>query len=387
MLSRIKLSPVDIRNALLEVDDKMLSVDDLKAMERQLPTTEEITRLKDFEDVSKLAKADQYFFQIMDVPRIADRLKCMIYRRRLELDVEEIRPELDILHSASRELKTSQKFKRVLQAVLTVGNALNGTSFRGGARGFKLEALLKLRETKSVKGGAECPTLLHFVARVLLRTDPTLVTFLEDMPHIEAAARVSVSGLMTSISTLVSGLDLLQVELRKAKGVRLLPASDRFIEVMEPFILKERVTIDAVSKLGSALEADLKNLLEYYGETSDSPDSPKPEDFFALILSFSASLQKAALEVHDTQEKVKAPNVLIVTPSETEQPKLEQTRKVSHDAQMLALPSSQGRATGTMKTIGHGALDLTIRSMRDGKRRARPERRPLSKMFLDGGRA
>jgi diaphanous 1 len=64
MLSRIKLSPVDIRNALLEVDDKMLSVDDLKAMERQLPTTEEITRLKDFEDVSKLAKADQYFFQV-----------------------------------------------------------------------------------------------------------------------------------------------------------------------------------------------------------------------------------------------------------------------------------------------------------------------------------
>jgi hypothetical protein len=51
------------------------------------------------------------------------------------------------------------------------------------------------------------------------------------------------------------------------------------------------VTIDAVSKLGSALEADLKNLLEYYGETPDSPDSPKPEDFFALILSFSASLQ------------------------------------------------------------------------------------------------
>ena len=99
-----------------------------------------------------------------------------------------------------------------------------------------------------MKGGAECPTLLHFVARVLLRTDPTLVTFLEDIPHIEAAARgelpsyeidssnrhvVSVTGLMTSISTLVNGLDLLQVELRKAKGVRALPPRDRFIDVME----------------------------------------------------------------------------------------------------------------------------------------------------------
>jgi len=156
---------------------------------------------------------------------------------------------------------------------------------------------------------------------------------------------------------------------------------------MEPFILKERVTINAVSKLGSVLEADLKNLLEYYGETPDSPDSPKPEDFFAMILSFSSSLQKAALEVHDTEERVQASNVLTVTPLETKQPKLELTLEVSHDAQMLAPPSSQGRATGTTKAIGHGALDLTIRSMRDGKRRARPERRPLSKIFLDGGRA
>ena len=40
-----------------------------------------------------------------------------------------------------------------------------------------------------MKGGPQCPTLLHYIARVLLRTDPTLVTFLEDMPHVEAAAR------------------------------------------------------------------------------------------------------------------------------------------------------------------------------------------------------
>ena len=28
--------------------------------------------------------------------------------------------------------------------VLTLGNALNGSTFRGGARGFKLDALLKV---------------------------------------------------------------------------------------------------------------------------------------------------------------------------------------------------------------------------------------------------
>ena len=60
----------------------------------------------------------------MAIPRITDRLQCMVYRRRLELDVEEIRPELDILHSASRELRTSQRLKRVLQ----VRNCLTDTT-------------------------------------------------------------------------------------------------------------------------------------------------------------------------------------------------------------------------------------------------------------------
>jgi hypothetical protein len=64
MLSRIKLTPVDIRKALLEIDDEALSVDDLKAMGRQMPTAEEVARLKDFGDVSKLTKADQFFYQV-----------------------------------------------------------------------------------------------------------------------------------------------------------------------------------------------------------------------------------------------------------------------------------------------------------------------------------
>ncbi len=103
--------------------------------------------------------------------------------------------------------------------------------------------------------------------------------------------------------------------------------------------MKERVTVDAMSKLGAALETDLRNLLVYYGESPDSPDSPKPEDFFALILSFSSSLQvrhqllfdlvwgmdyddtqKAALEVHDREEKVQANKVPIITTVGAEEP-------------------------------------------------------------------
>lgn len=42
MLSRIKIGMSDIRRALLELDDQKLSIDDLRAIGRQLPTSEEV---------------------------------------------------------------------------------------------------------------------------------------------------------------------------------------------------------------------------------------------------------------------------------------------------------------------------------------------------------
>ena len=42
----------------------------------------------------------------------------MLYRRRLELEIEEVRPELDIVRSATKELKVSDRFKQVLKVCI-----------------------------------------------------------------------------------------------------------------------------------------------------------------------------------------------------------------------------------------------------------------------------
>lgn len=42
MLSRIKLGYPEIRKALLDIDDRGLSIDDLIAISKQLPTSEEV---------------------------------------------------------------------------------------------------------------------------------------------------------------------------------------------------------------------------------------------------------------------------------------------------------------------------------------------------------
>ncbi|KAJ3566776.1 hypothetical protein NP233_g6789 [Leucocoprinus birnbaumii] len=388
MLSRIKLEFPQIRKALLNVDDSKLSVDNLRAISKQLPTMEEVERIRSFGDVSKLSKADQYFSEIMTIPRLAERLECMLFRRKLELDIEEVRPELNILRNASREVRSSVRFKKLLQVVLTLGNALNGSTFRGGALGFQMEGLLKLKETKTARGGPSCPTLLHYLARVLLRSDPSLATFIDEMPNLEAAARTAVQPLLQSVNQLSSGLSRVKLEVDNLKEFGPLDGEDHFVQVMEPFVDKVKESIQALASMGTTLDKELKSLLTYYGEDPSSPEAPKPEDFFGLIASFSSSLQKCMLEMHDAQAK-EAPAVpkIIHEPAPSDE-KTETTLKgnkfsTNHGLQPPPIPPTPTQAIPSGKSVGRGDLDQAIRSMRHGKRRERPAR-PLSKIFFDG---
>lgn len=109
------------------------------------------------------------------------------------------------------------------------------------------------------------------------------------------------------------------------------------------------------------------------------------------------------MEVHDAEQKAatKAPIVAVESPPEAVPD--EQVRRYSpfmdspdfsqaptiKKSEKLALtlappPSSQGRAGGL--SVGRGDLDQAIRSMRTGKRRARPQK-PASKIFVDGTRS
>ncbi|CAE6362187.1 unnamed protein product, partial [Rhizoctonia solani] len=343
MLKTLKLSPVAIREAILAVDDTRLSAEDLVAISKQLPTVEEANRIQDFGDVGKLAEADRYFSEILKIPRLQERLSCMIYRRRLELDIIEAQPDLSILHDAAVEVCTSDKLRRILQVVLAVGNALNKSSFRGGASGFKLKSLMKLKETKTAKGESECPTLLHYLARVLLRSEPSTILFIEQAPHLESAARISVQ-------TVISG----------------------------PFIMSSAESVYSLKSLAESAQAKLAEMVSYFGETSEGPEPTKPEDVFEMILAFSSSLQKAALDVNTTMTRT-LPSVVIATGEE-----LTSTTPKQEKEDIMSSSDSVPRSISSVHlSAGRGDLDQAIRSLRNG-RRARQDR-PLSKIFLDGG--
>lgn len=108
-----------------------------------------------------------------------------------------------------------------------------------------------MKETRTAKGGSECPTLLHYVARVLVRTDPSLTLFIDEMPSVESAARskwqfqsiyfeiilcralVSFPTLQQNVQSLLTSLDKVKEEISMLKQIRTPSDNDQFVAIMQ----------------------------------------------------------------------------------------------------------------------------------------------------------
>jgi len=93
---------------------------------------------------------------------------------------------------------------------------------------------VQIRDTKGVDGVKPgSSTLLHYLAKAIQTKDPQLLQFLDEVPHLEAAARISVTTLMSSVNSLVAGMNHIREEIRVLRRIRISPPNDHFVEMME----------------------------------------------------------------------------------------------------------------------------------------------------------
>ncbi|KAK9722182.1 hypothetical protein K7432_002855 [Basidiobolus ranarum] len=357
MLSRIKATYTDIYNAILGMDEVLLSIENLKAIKQHIPQKEELEMVRAYDgDPKNLGNAEKYFLEVMRLPRMSERLTCMIFKRRFELDVEELKPELKILFEAIAELKKSDRLLILLHTVLNIGNFMNGSSFRGNASGYMLDALLMLKDVRAKDGNKKgIPSLLHYLCYLLQEKNPQLLTFMEQLPHVEAAARVSVPSVVSTIEVLETGLQQVQKEVEVLTKSKISDSNDKFVPVMTEFIRSAEATVKTISEMRLKLEKDLNHMLTYFGE---DPSTTKPEDFFSTIVSFSSALQKAHKENDEQRQK-----------------------SMRRRQTLLKKPTTNKPLMGP-KVMVQGEFDDAIRELRFGIRRKRSDR-PKSTVLND----
>lgn len=214
MLSTIKLTNEDIAAALMQYDkNNFFSASQLQNLEKYVPTEDDRKRLLRYDgDESKLGKADKFMRSICNVPRLQERLTVMSVRSAFEVNVRDIKKLVDVVLSASGQIRSSKKLTKVLEYILALGNHLNKGTARGQATGFKLDGLLKFTETKGVD---QSTTLLHYLCSTVSTKSPELLTFPEDLSDVKQASKMQFNVIESHFLELQKGVDRVEEEVNQ----------------------------------------------------------------------------------------------------------------------------------------------------------------------------
>lgn len=215
MLSKFSCPPDEIVRHVNSLDPlgAKLSDDNISALSANSLKDEELEMARNYvapaEVVAALNAAEAYAYHVARLPRFSTKVKAMWCMRTAGAIEAEIRESIMQIVLASREVRRSKKFEVVLATVLGIGNFLNAGTAKGQARGFRLETLPKLCDTKTRGGDL---TLLHYIVQVVGKKAPAALTFYKDIPHVATAKRVSKDDIAKELATFQRGVALLGSE-------------------------------------------------------------------------------------------------------------------------------------------------------------------------------
>ncbi|KAF8701426.1 hypothetical protein HU200_033591 [Digitaria exilis] len=132
MLTKVKMPLPDLMSAILALDDTVLDADQVDNLIKFTPTKEEIELLKGYKgDKQVLGECEQFFMELMKVPRVESKLRVFSFKIQFRSQVSDLKRNLNIVNSSAEEIRGSVKLKRIMQTILSLGNALNQGTARG----------------------------------------------------------------------------------------------------------------------------------------------------------------------------------------------------------------------------------------------------------------
>lgn len=204
VLRKFNGTPKQIAEAVRTLDPlaETLSLDNVNALISNQIKPEELLLAKayegDEEEVDKLNKPEKFVYYIARVPRWEQKVKTIFTMHNSKNLVKEVTATIDNVINATKEVSSSEKLKRVLASVLAIGNYMNQGTAKGSAKGFRLDSLQKLSETKMREGGQ---TLLHYLASVLGKKNPEVLSLVKDMPSVQGAKRFGKEDIAKEVLT------------------------------------------------------------------------------------------------------------------------------------------------------------------------------------------
>eukprot|EP00899_Mesostigma_viride_P023340 jgi/Mesvir1/4190/Mv08898-RA.3 len=303
MLTQSKMAMEELVEAINNMDGNKIPEELVDQIPRQLPTDSELKALKAYTgDPELLGTAEKYFLAISTVPRLEQKLVVITFRRHFEPNLLFLSSQHVTLAQASEEVHASNRLRRLLETVLMLGNLMN--SSRKKAKGFKLDSLQRLGGMKSTDGRT---TLLHYLVAHMERTDESVLDLDQEIPHVQAATKLSLPFMLEELAELKAGLAALAQEVEAAKpkgpgaaGLSLFAPvnrkdkqhnvrAERLYKRLNSFFKDASKSLEQLEKTVANAKGWFARAAVFFGE---SPDA-QPNEFFGKFAAFMQHLKLA----------------------------------------------------------------------------------------------
>ncbi|CAI0394235.1 unnamed protein product [Linum tenue] len=287
MLTKVKIPLHDLMSSILALDDSVLDVDQVDSLVKFCPTKEEMELLKGYKgDNERLGKCEKFFLELMKVPRVESKLRVFSFKLQFSQQVSDLRRNLNVVNSAAEEIRSSLKLKRIMQSVLSLGNAVNQGTARGSAVGFRLDSLLKLTDTRSRDNKM---TLMHYLCKTFAAKMPELLDFSKELVSLEAATKIQLKYLAEEMQAISKGLEKVLQELsasEKNDGT----VAEYFCKIMREFLSYAEREVKSLGSLYSSVGRNVDALALYFGE---DPARCPFEQVVSTLLNFKRMFARA----------------------------------------------------------------------------------------------
>lgn len=296
-IGRLKQKPEVLARAIMMLDTNIVRPELSSRMFQSnlFPTKAESNALKDYyekEGTKGMNKVELFFFALVDIPRIDARLECMHRFYSFGQDFEEVKGQVATIYKATKQVMNSKRFGRLLEIILAVGNFMNGKTRNGGAFGFQLSSLSKLKDTKSINK-PPISLLQWIVGHITDKLkEPDLLRLVDEWSAVPKCTRLYVSEIEKYCMMLESGLVKIKREIDEPHK----DTNDRFVAVMKPFYTrcqKHMATLNAKKK---QMMKAFNKMYEYYGMEVEGRQDSDVAEFWEVLSTFPHDLVQAKVE-------------------------------------------------------------------------------------------
>ncbi|KAI6185711.1 hypothetical protein M3Y98_00053500 [Aphelenchoides besseyi] len=292
MLSKLKLSHREIRNAVLSMDEKgKLPKDMLDQMLKFIPTKDELSALDStlakHKSPSVLPLADRFLYEVGQIPRYEQRLKCLNIIRSFQERIDGLKP--------------------FFASVIKASSALSGSGR------FTIRSLNGIHDVKSALKADR--TLLHYVVELIEEKFPDLLKLKKELGFIFDATKFTRAETEQELNDIQAALrfvsreygDHVQLQQQKRLGEHLPStsedgASDSGVEIVQNSEAKTSIKksdkfapvvksfLNAANKQMAELERQYEEMKSKYAKCAsffaEDPTATPADEFFRLFTKF-----------------------------------------------------------------------------------------------------